>query len=80
MIDKCQCGVEPQVREILSSNHGRGHAVICSAAHWGPWAKTQAGAIRLWNKWQRTGLTAEEIEDAISFGQTTEEAMKDKSR
>jgi len=57
-----ECGATATVQQAYSTGTGQGHgyAVICNAGgqpgarHWGPWAQTPAGAVRLWNRKARS--------------------------
>lgn len=47
-----KCGRDASVKHCYCTSRGHGYAVVCGThgCEWGPWAKTEVGAVRLWNK------------------------------
>ena len=77
IVEPCKCGSDATcIPSYTTGSGGHGYAVICAAKHWGPQTRTERGAISLWNQWQRSPLTAEEIDAFIHVGATLTDALE----
>lgn len=74
----CKCGGKATVcgTYITGSRRGYGYSVRCQNNHTGPFAKTERGALMLWNNWQESELTLEQIDSFMGIGVSLEEAMQ----
>lgn len=71
ILQPCRCGCTPL--PLFQTEVGRGHKVYrvfrCGQCGlYGPQAPTIRGAAALWNKWLKSSLTKEDIEQGISLG------------
>ena len=80
-IENCKCGSSARLYPCYRTrDRMHGYNVVCTTEsvmdrHWGPPCKTERGAIRTWNQWQKSGLSIEEISAAFCIGTSLKRAQ-----
>jgi len=66
---------KPEIRNCYSTADGHGFAAAVDGRMY-PWAHTPRGALIIFNRWQRSGLTEKQIETGTGCGWTVEYAQR----